>query len=259
MQSIKGLLCCWFPMAITAPTTPATDNTTDSKSSSSTHTASDIITNLTNLLPTGTFTAFQAVAPLFTNNGACGNVEKICTGILIVIFFFIIFILSFTDSISTTSGKHYYGLVTCKGLYNPQFKGSSVANVSGSTYTGDPRRYKVTIFDFINAALGIMVFAVLVLLTPPVSTCYYPQIPNTIVKALPILVGIVASMYFSFAPPPRRGVGYSVTGLVPGTADDIVSDAENAKAGAPASAQPLLTKEEQKNTSASTSPIRAAV
>ncbi|CAM6090272.1 unnamed protein product [Calypogeia fissa] len=216
-----------FKMSTNAPTTTTTSTTSSSSTSTSASSpksteTQDIITNLANLLPTGTFLAFQAIAPLFTNNGNCGLVEKILTGILIGFFSAIVVILSFTDSLTTTSGKHYYGLVTYKGLWNPQFNGTNFTN--GSNFYkpgGSQRRYTVTVFDFINAILGVAVFGALAVLTPPVSTCYYANISSTVVKAVPILVGIIASLYFSFAPPPRRGVGFSVAGLVTEPADDL--------------------------------------
>jgi hypothetical protein len=193
--------------------------------SSTSKTSSDILANLANLLPTGTFLTFQAVVPLFTNNGSCnlancGVTEKIMTALLSLTFCSINWILTFTDSISTTSGKHYYGLVTCYGLYNPQFKTSGMANVVGSTYVGDPSRYKVTIWDFINGILSVTVFATLALLTQPVASCYWPKLSITIEKTVPILVGIIAAAYFSIAPTPRRGVGYSVQGFVDEPVDD---------------------------------------
>ncbi|CAM6096370.1 unnamed protein product [Calypogeia fissa] len=232
-----------FKSAIKMSTNAPATTTTSTTSSSSTSTSAsspkgtstkDIITNLANLLPTGTFLAFQAIAPLFTNDGNCHAVEKILTGILMGFFAAIVVILSFTDSLTTTGGKHYYGLVTHKGLWNPQFNGTTFTNGSNFYKPGGSKRYIVTVFDFINAILGVAVFGALVALTPPVSTCYYPNISSTVVKAVPILVGMIASLYFSFAPPPRRGVGFSVAGLVTEPADDSnpkVNDGPTATGG----------------------------
>ncbi|KAL2622010.1 hypothetical protein R1flu_002215 [Riccia fluitans] len=173
----------------------------------------DVVTKLSNLLPTGTFLAFQALAPLFTNNGECGKTEKIMSGILLFTFAFICCVLNFTDSVTTTSGVMYYGLVTTKGLFNPQFKGISIIGdgVKENDYFYDDaaRKYRANVFDYINGVLDIVVFGVLSMLTPPITTCYYPSISNTIVKTVPILVAIFVGSYFAIAPQPRNGLGFS--------------------------------------------------
>ncbi|KAL3692048.1 hypothetical protein R1sor_005699 [Riccia sorocarpa] len=172
----------------------------------------DVITKLSNLLPTGTFLTFQALAPLFTNNGECGNVEKVMTAVLLFTFAFICCGLNFTDSVTTTDGLVYYGLVTTKGLFNPNFRGIClVDNVREDDYYYDDadKKYRLSIFDFVNGVLNVIVFGVLSMLTPPVTTCYYPGISNTIVKTVPILAAIFVGSYFTLAPPPRHGLGFS--------------------------------------------------
>ncbi|KAL3692503.1 hypothetical protein R1sor_006154 [Riccia sorocarpa] len=177
---------------------------------------SSVMSNLANLLPTGSYLAFQTLAPLFTNNGHCAETERIMTAILILIFAVLVFILSFTDSITTEGGKVYYGIVTCRGLFNPHFGGISLTHpipgLDSYFYTGDPgsTKYILNGFDIINGILVVITFSSLSMLSGSIADCYYPNIPPTIVKCAPILVALVVGMYFAFAPPARNGVGFAV-------------------------------------------------
>ncbi|KAL3692026.1 hypothetical protein R1sor_005677 [Riccia sorocarpa] len=173
--------------------------------------AMDVVTKLSNLLPTGTFLTFQALAPLFTNNGECKSTERIMTGILLFVFAVICWVLNFTDSVTTPNGAVYYGIVTSKGLFSPQFKGSNIPGVGtdGYFYDDADHKYRVNIFDYINGVLDIIVLGVLTMLTAPITTCFYPKLSNTIVKTIPVLVAILVGVYFAFAPAPRNGLGFS--------------------------------------------------
>jgi hypothetical protein len=68
------------------------------------------------------------------------------------------------------------------------------------------------VFDFVNAMLSVMAFAALTLLTAPVTTCYYPHIPDAVVKSLPILVGALVAIVAPYAPPARNGFGHAIPG-----------------------------------------------
>ncbi|KAL2621205.1 hypothetical protein R1flu_001410 [Riccia fluitans] len=177
---------------------------------------SSVMNNLANLLPTGSYLAFQTLAPLFTNNGKCGETERIMTGILILVFAVLVFVVSFTDSITTEGGKVYYGIVTSRGLFNPHFGNMSSTNpipgLDGYFYTGDPgsTKYILNTFDVINGFLVVITFSSLTMLTAPITDCYYPEIPNTTIKCAPILVALIVGMYFAFAPPARNGIGFAV-------------------------------------------------
>lgn len=190
----------------------------------STSTSSDILTNLSHLLPTGTFFVFQALAPIFTNNGECRTPEKIVTGILLTFFFSLCFVLSFVDSVTTEHGKVYYGVVTPKGLYNHQFRKSKIPGdlMQGDEYFtgGDENNdYKLKLNDFMNGLLNVITFAALTCLTPPITTCYYPKISPTIVRTGPILAGMLVGVLFGLFPSGRHGVGFALTtsgfGFVP--------------------------------------------
>lgn len=178
-------------------------------------TTKDILTQLANLLPTSTFMTFQLIAPLATNNGHCGNTEKIVTGTLLGVFAAMIAITSFTDSVKISStGKVYYGLVTAKGLWNPAFKGSGIPGVEGSVYTSGGKNYALRGFDFVNALMSLAAFAALSLLSDPVSSCFFKNLSSTVVKSVPLIVSAVIAFLLSFAPAARNGVGFRVDGSV---------------------------------------------
>lgn len=151
--------------------------------------------------------------------------EKIMTGMLLGTFVVLVFVLNFVDSVTTESGKIYYGIVTSKGLYNPQFAKSNIPGdlrKGDSYFTGaDETMYKVNLFDFINGMLDVIAFATLSLLAAPITTCFYPNIPDTVMKTAPILVSLLVGAFFVFAPPGRHGVGFEMSAsgfqLVPET------------------------------------------
>ncbi|KAJ7546395.1 hypothetical protein O6H91_08G038300 [Diphasiastrum complanatum] len=171
--------------------------------------SSQLLNNISNLLPTGTLMMFQSLAPIFTNNGVCGSIEQTMTGILVLIFSLICFLSCFTDSLTTESGHTYRGILTTKGLYNSQFK--QLLKIDSNFYTGPPgsSRYYVKISDFVNASLTIVCFCSISLLTAPLTNCLFPDIPSTIAKTVPIIVSLLVSIVFGFSPPARLGVGYS--------------------------------------------------
>lgn len=179
-------------------------------------TTKDILTQLANVLPTGTFMLFQLIAPLATNNGHCGKTEKIVTGVLLAVFAVIIVVSCFTDSVKVPStGKVYYGLVTTKGLWNLSFQGSGIPGVSGAYYTAGGSKYTLRVFDFVTAALSLSAFATLSLLTDPVSGCYWKQLSSTVVKTVPLIVGVAVSFVMTFGPSARNGFGFKVDASVP--------------------------------------------
>lgn len=179
----------------------------------------DILTQLTNILPTGTFMAFQLIAPLATNNGVCGATEKTVSAILLCVFAAMIAISTFTDSVKIPStGKVHYGLVTPKGLWNPAFEGSAIPGVTGAYYTAGGAKFTPRAYDFVNAAMSLAAFATLSLLTDPVARCYFKSLSSTVQKTVPLLVGAVVSFLLSFAPAARNGIGFRLdAGVTPST------------------------------------------
>ncbi|MBA0591066.1 hypothetical protein Gorai_019753 [Gossypium raimondii] len=72
--------------------------------------------NQSNLLPTDTVFAFQAIIPSFSNNGKCETTHKYITLGVIVLFSLACFFSSFTDSFVRKDGKLYYGIATINEL-----------------------------------------------------------------------------------------------------------------------------------------------
>jgi len=186
--------------------------------------STDVLTQLQNVLPTGTFLVFQVLAPLATNNGDCHRVEKVVTGITLFILSAVCCFTCFTDSYKAENGTLYYGIVTSTGLWNPNFKHTPIANVRGRIYVGGAGKYKLQFDDFVNAVLSVTALATLSLLTAPVTTCFYPNIASSILKTVPLLVGLVVSVVCAFGTNSRHGVGFAVAlpsatapGLLKGT------------------------------------------
>lgn len=175
----------------------------------------DVFTKLANVLPTGTFLLLQVLAPLATNNGDCHGTEKVVTAISILVLSLVCFFTSFTDSCKDKNGTVYYGFVTTRGMWNPNFRTANIAGVKGCMYTGlssgDKKKYTLKFSDFVNAAISVTALVVVSLLTPPITTCLYPGITTSIVKSIP-LVGLVLSVIaiFGFKTNSRHGIGFAL-------------------------------------------------
>lgn len=59
----------------------------------------NIVGNITKLLPANTFLMFQTLAPLATNDGKCGPTEIIMTSVMLVILASTCMLVCFTDTI----------------------------------------------------------------------------------------------------------------------------------------------------------------
>ncbi|CAM6034445.1 unnamed protein product [Sphagnum compactum] len=198
-------LCCWLVDLVKAVVQRMSRTAQNSQGKSL-----DILTQLSNLLPTGTFLLFQALATLSTNDGRCGHTDKVVTGVIIGVLSVICAFSCFTDSYKAPTGVVYYGVVTTQGLWNPFFVGSGLPDVTGPFYTGGNGKYNLRFYDFVNASLSVMAFLVLSLLTAPVKTCYYPHIRSAVVKSLPLLVGAIIMILSPYAPPARNGFGHAI-------------------------------------------------
>lgn len=85
----------------------------------------------------------------------------------------------------------------CTGVY----PGSSLVKL---------KKYKPCWADFLNAVLSVVSFLTLTVFTSPVSTCFYPNIADSLLKTLPLLMALVISFFCSFSPRVRHGIGYSL-------------------------------------------------
>jgi hypothetical protein len=197
--------CCWL-LDLVKAVVQRLSRTAENAQGKST----DILTQLSNLLPTGTFMLFQALAILSTNDGHCGHTDKVVTGVIIGVLSVICAFSCFTDSYKAPTGVVYYGVVTTQGLWNPFFVGSGFPDVTGPFYTGGNGKYNLRFYDFVNASLSVMAFLVLSLLTAPVKSCYYPHIRSAVVNSLPLLVGAIIMIVSPYAPPARNGFGHAI-------------------------------------------------
>jgi hypothetical protein len=160
--------------------------------------------NLANLLPTGTFLAFTAIAPVITGQGKCDDAFEWWFTVAVVCFFGLFtFFSCFTDSYQAKDGKVYYGLVTLNGLWTPQ--------LPTALHPGDKNEYKLTFMDVIHAILSLAVFAALTLATSTVSTCFYPGISEDVQRIFPVTVGFFVSAVFVAFPSKRHGIGFPVS------------------------------------------------
>ncbi|KAK1582546.1 hypothetical protein Q3G72_016115 [Acer saccharum] len=178
--------------------------------------------NLSNLLPTGTVLAFQALIPSFTNNGSCIPAHKVLTSAAIISFSLVCLLSSFTDSFIATNGKLYYGIATRKGLYifNKNKKGDEGNIEEGEINSVDDQKkilakYRIRFKDFVHAFCSWLVFIVYALCSSDVMRCFYPHPSdnvNVLMMNLPLAVGSAMSILFMLFPTKRRGIGYADKG-----------------------------------------------
>ncbi|BBN20703.1 hypothetical protein MPTK1_4g16522 [Marchantia polymorpha subsp. ruderalis] len=160
--------------------------------------------NLTNLLPTGTFLAFTAIAPIITDNGTCDDAFELNLTIVTIVFFALFCVFScFTDSYQAADGQVYYGIVTLKGLWTPQ--------LPVVLHPGDKEQYKLTFIDVVHAVLSLAVFAACSLMTPNIRACLYPKLQENVVRIVPAFVGFFVSAVFVALPTTRHGIGFPVS------------------------------------------------
>ncbi|KAG6545818.1 hypothetical protein Mapa_012779 [Marchantia paleacea] len=162
------------------------------------------ISNLANLLPTGTFLAFTTIAPIITDNGTCDQASELWLTVAATIFFAAFcFFSCFTDSFQAADGKVYYGVVTIFGLWTPQ--------LPTVLQPADKGPYKLKFSDFIYALLSLAVFAACALMTPNIRSCLFPELSATVVQTVPAVVSFVVSAVFTLFPSKRHGLGFPVS------------------------------------------------
>ncbi|KAG6545822.1 hypothetical protein Mapa_012783 [Marchantia paleacea] len=164
----------------------------------------DGISNLANLLPTGTFLAFTTIAPIITDNGTCDQPSELWLTVATTIFFAVFcFFSCFSDSFQASDGKVYYGVVSLGGLWTPQ-----LPTVLQPT---DSEKYKLRFSDFVYALLSLVVFATCALMTPNIRSCLFQDLSEDVVRNLPALVSFLVSVVFTTFPSTRHGIGFPVS------------------------------------------------
>ncbi|KAL9229324.1 hypothetical protein vseg_004802 [Gypsophila vaccaria] len=164
---------------------------------------------LANLLPTGTFLAFQVLTPVFTNNGQCDTVTRSLTAILLATLAVSCFLASFTDSFQGPDGQIYYGFATFKGMWLFDYP---ISNHDQDHL--DLTKYKLRFIDWVHAVLSILVFGVLGVRDKNVVNCFSPSPSREVQEVLdivPVGVGLICSLLFVVFPTRRHGIGYPVT------------------------------------------------
>ncbi|BBN11473.1 hypothetical protein MPTK1_5g12180 [Marchantia polymorpha subsp. ruderalis] len=162
------------------------------------------ISNLANLLPTGTFLAFTTIAPIITDNGTCDQPSELWLSVAATIFFAAFcFFSCFTDSFVASDGKVYLGVVTFFGLWTPQLP-------TGLQPT-DQGAYRLKFSDIVYAFLSLAVFTACALMTPNIRSCLFPELSATVVQTVPAVVSFVVSAVFTLFPSKRHGIGFPVS------------------------------------------------
>lgn len=147
---------------------------------------------------------FQTLAPLTTNNGICGAPEKAVTGVFLAVLCFVCFATAFTQRVAgTDDGKQHYVLLTPAACINKSLTTTSSARDEAAVKAAGNAGGQ----DLVHAGFSTLLLAVLALLTPPVTTCYYPHLADVIIKAVPPILALAVSGLMLMLRAPRAGVG----------------------------------------------------
>jgi hypothetical protein len=174
-----------------------------------------------NYLPTGTSLAFQAlVNSIVSPSGAtCHAAEQSMAGIALAALGSVCVFSAFTDTV-TYKGKNYYLLIRKNRDAVPFFLNGYPEDYSGSgPLPADLQQALWHIspldwHDILHAILSLLVFLTLALLNDPVRSCFFGNaVPEAIVRAVPVIVTLFVSAFFSkFLKDPRRSIGFNVSG-----------------------------------------------
>eukprot|EP00475_Leptophrys_vorax_P017256 TRINITY_DN238_c0_g1_i1.p1 TRINITY_DN238_c0_g1~~TRINITY_DN238_c0_g1_i1.p1 ORF type:complete len:215 (-),score=63.39 TRINITY_DN238_c0_g1_i1:39-683(-) len=175
-----------------------------------------------NYLPTGTSLAFQAVANAIvspTVKGSCHVAEKTLAGIALGALGAVCVFSAYTDTI-TYKGKTYYLLLRCGANRVPIFLNGYPEDYNGQgqmpAELEDALSHVTPIdwHDILHSILSLLVFLTLALLNDPVRSCFFgTDVPASIVQAVPVMVTVFASAFFSkFLKEPRKNIGFNFSG-----------------------------------------------
>ncbi|CAO2203552.1 unnamed protein product [Urochloa humidicola] len=165
--------------------------------------------DLLKLLPTGTVLAFQALAPSFSNHGACRAANRYLVLSLLGACAASCVLLSFTDSVLGRDGKLYHGAATLRGFYPFNFAGTREER--GAAFR-DLSRLRITALDLVHAFFSALVFLAVALADASVQGCLFPDAgPDVreLLVNLPLGAGFLSSMVFMIFPTTRKSIGYT--------------------------------------------------
>ncbi|XP_044431806.1 protein DMP3-like [Triticum aestivum] len=195
------------PAAAAGPASKATDKVMSSAA------------KLTQLLPTGTLLAYQALSPSFTNHGKCEASNQWLTTALVIILAALCILFSFTDSVLGRDQKLYYGVATPRGCKTLVEAGFNVFNFSDEEEKlkwtpAEFRRLRIRPLDFLHAIFTALVFLIVALSDVRLQNCFFPNAGrNTteLLKNLPLGIAFLSSFVFIVFPTKRKGIGYTDT------------------------------------------------
>ncbi|KAL6849989.1 hypothetical protein ACP4OV_020616 [Aristida adscensionis] len=165
--------------------------------------------DLLKLLPTGTVLAFQALAPSFSNHGACHAANRYLVLALVAGCSLSCVLLSFTDSVVGRDGRLYYGAATFRGFRPFNFAGTREER--DATFK-DLSRFRVTALDFVHAVFSAVVFLAVAMADASIQGCLFPDAgPDVreLLVNLPLGAGFLSSMVFMIFPTTRKSIGYT--------------------------------------------------
>ncbi|KAF7092038.1 hypothetical protein CFC21_094560 [Triticum aestivum] len=187
----------------TAPPTPTTGPAPATVMSS--------VSNLAQLLPTGTVLAYQALSPSFTNHGKCETSNQWLTGALVVVLTVSCLFFAFTDSVvGRRDGKLYYGFATLRGFNVFNFSSEEERNEWNDL--DQFRKLRLRPLDFVHAFFAAVVFLTVAFSDVGLQNCFFPEAGrNTeeLLKNLPMGMAFLSSFVFIIFPTKRKGIGFT--------------------------------------------------
>ncbi|KAF7075658.1 hypothetical protein CFC21_080417 [Triticum aestivum] len=164
--------------------------------------------NLARLLPTGTTTAFQTLAPSFTNHGECLPVNRYFTWALIFFLGVLCALISFTDSVTDRHGNTRYGFVHPCGFtpFNSVPHGDGTVPIDER----ESKRRRMRGRDWLHSVFRFVVFVSLAFCDSGVQKCLVPresQQWREFLVNMPLASGFLASFVFMIFPSSRHGIG----------------------------------------------------
>ncbi|KAF7081342.1 hypothetical protein CFC21_085295 [Triticum aestivum] len=169
------------------------------------------VSNLAQLLPTGTVLAYQALSPSFTNHGKCESSNQWLTGALVAVLTVSCLFFAFTDSVvGRRDGKLYYGFATLRGFN--VFNFSSEEERQEWNDLDQFRRLRLRPLDFVHAFFAAVVFLTVAFSDVGLQNCFFPDASrNTeeLLKNLPMGMAFLSSFVFIIFPTKRKGIGFT--------------------------------------------------